>query len=149
MQASLKSLTITECGSAVGEMEFAAFAACQRLTCLSIDTTSQIHPGCVSSISSLTCLNHLGLSIAPGDRKSSANVTKYKGFPSGLLQLTAMTSLKLSGWTFVSALPPAAANWSNLNMLAITNCAVMTLEPSMHLLQKLHTLDLSLNCLGS
>ena len=34
-------------------------------------------------------------------------------------------------------------------MLAVTNCAVMTLEPSMHLLQKLHTLDLSVNCLGS
>lgn len=148
LQASLTALTITECSTAVGEKEVAAFAACQHLTALSIETESQIHPACISSISSLTDLHHLELKIPPGDRKSSPNVTEYKGFSKGLVQLTALSSLRLSGWTFIPVTPPPTVKWGNLSEVAITNCAVMALSPGMQLLQKLHTLDLSANCLG-
>lgn len=147
-QASLKSLTITECGSTVGEMEFAAFGACQHLIFLAVETESQIHPACVSSISALTRLNNLQLTVEPGERKSAANVTQYKGCPEGLLQLSALTSLKLSGWTFINSIPPPSANWSNISKLEVVNCAVMMLAPALQQLQTMHTLDLSLNCLG-
>ena len=147
-QASLQSLTITECGSAVGEQEFAALSMCKQLTTITIQTDSQIMPSWIRNLNALTCLNHLDLEVAPGDRSNATNVRKHMGFPTGLLQLTALTSLRLSGWTYIDAIPNAITALSSISSLKLRNCAVIKLPSALQHLHKLGHLDLSVNGLG-
>lgn len=148
LQASLRSLTIIECGSAVGAAEFAALSAMQHLASLVIQTEAQIAPSATSSLSALTRLTYVNLEVAPADRASSAAVTKYMGFPAGLVQLTALTSLRLSGWTHIDTIPNALSALKAISALSLSNCAMVTLPSTLQHLVKLGHLDLSYNGLG-
>ena len=77
-----------------------------------------------------------------------ANVTEYHGFPTAVLSLTALTSLTLSGWTYMAAIPEGTGDLTALQELLLFDCAATKLPFSVQRLIELERLDLTSNCLG-
>ncbi|KAL3143775.1 hypothetical protein ABBQ32_003604 [Trebouxia sp. C0010 RCD-2024] len=147
-QACLKSLTITECGSLFAEADFAALAALHQLQTLCIHTAAQVHPCSVASLSSLTRLSSLSLMVAPGNRMDYGNISKYSGNHHSLMSLSTLTTLSLSGWTYLGRLPEAISSLSQLRELEICNCAMTSLPASLGRLSHLERIDFHSNALG-
>ena len=77
-----------------------------------------------------------------------ANITKYCGVPVSLMSLSALTTLSLSGWTFLGHLPEAISSLSQLRQLQICDSLVMSLPGSLAQLPLLESIDFSSNTLG-
>lgn len=148
LQACLKSLTITECDSLFAEADFAALAALHQLETLCIHTAAQAHPRAVASLSSLTALRSLSLTVDPGDRMDYANINKYHGLDLSLMNLSALTTLCMSGWTYVGPLPEAVSRLSELRELQFCNCAMTSLPAGLARLSLLERIDFHSNALG-
>ncbi|KAL3144805.1 hypothetical protein ABBQ38_001914 [Trebouxia sp. C0009 RCD-2024] len=147
-KAGLKSLTITECGSLFAEADFAALAALHQLQTLCIHTAVQVHPRSVASLSSLTRLSFLSLTVAPGNCTDYTNISKYSGSHLSLMSLSTLTSLSLSGWTYLGCLPDAISSLSGPRDLEICNCAMTSLPASLGELSHLERIDFHSNALG-
>ena len=148
LQASLKSLTITECGNLFAEADFAALAALSQLQTLHIDTDAQVHPQSTAALSTLISLKSLSLTVDPGDRMDYANISKYSGFPWCLMLLTTLTSLRTSGWTYVGQLPDTISILVELRALCLPNCVLTGLPGSLAQLIHLEKINLTSNALG-
>lgn len=148
LQAYLKTLTITECGSVFAEADLAALAALSQLQTLCISIAAQVHPYSVAPLSSLTALNSLSLAVEPGDRMDYANITEYHGVPISLMSLSALTSLSLSGWTYLGHLPAAIGSLTNLRELQICDSVLTSLPAGLAQLSLLEIIDFTSNALG-
>ncbi len=147
MQVSLQSLTITDCGSVFAEADFAALAELSLIQKLHIQTDVQVRPQAISQLSCLTLLNSLSLTVGPGDRLNPLNHT-FNGFPHAVVSLTALTSLTLSGWTFVGSLPESIGMLTALHELLLPNCVATRLPALLQKLTDLERLDFCSNALG-
>lgn len=148
LQASLKSLTITDCGDRFAEADFAALAALSQLQTLHIETDAQVHPHSIAPLSILITLNSLSLTVNPGDRMDFANISKYCGCPLGLMSLTALTRLRTSGWTYLGQLPDTISNLVQLRALCLPNCVLTGLPGSLARLMHLEKINFTSNALG-
>ena len=148
LQACLKSLSITECDSLFAEADFAALAALGQLKSLCIETAAQVHPRSVAPLSLLTALSSLSLTVEPGDRMDYANITEYYGFPLSIMSLSALTTLSMSGWTYLEYLPKAISSLSRLRQLQISNCVLTSISAGLAQLSHLETIDFTSNALG-
>jgi len=147
MQVSLQSLTITDCGSIFAEADFAALAELSLIQKLHIQTDVQVRPQAISQLSCLTLLNSLSLTVEPGDRLNLLNYQEFSGFPHAVVSLTALTSLTLSGWTFID-LPESIGMLTALHELLLPNCVATRLPASLQKLTDLERLDFCSNALG-
>ena len=149
MQVSLQSLTIADCGSIFAEADFAALAELSLIQKLHIQTDVQVHPQAISHLSCLTLLNSLSCTVEPGDRLDPLNYHSYRGFPHAVVPMTALTSLTLSGWTFIGELPESIGMLTALHELLLPNCAATRLPASLQKLTDLERLDFCSNALGT
>ncbi|KAL0049211.1 hypothetical protein WJX82_008853 [Trebouxia sp. C0006] len=147
-KVSLQSLTITDCGSIFAEADFAALAELSLIQKLHIQTDVQVRPQAISQLSCLTLLNSLSLTVEPGDRLNLLDYQEFSGFPHAVVSLTALTSLTLSGWTFIGDLPESIGMLTALHELLLPNCVATRLLASLQKLTDLERLDFCSNALG-
>ncbi|KAL3145721.1 hypothetical protein ABBQ32_003252 [Trebouxia sp. C0010 RCD-2024] len=76
------------------------------------------------------------------------NISKYSGNHQSLMSLSTLTSLSLSGWTYLGRLPEAISSLSKLRELRNCNCAMISLPASLGRLSHLERIDLHSNALG-
>lgn len=77
-----------------------------------------------------------------------ANITEYYGVPLSLMSLSALTTLSMSGWTYLGHLPEAISRLSQLRQLQICDSVMTSLPGGIAQLTLLETMDVSSNALG-
>lgn len=88
------------------------------------------------------------MTVGPGDRMDYANITEYYGVPLSLMSLSALSSLSMSGKTYLGHLPEAISSLSQLRQLQICDSVMTSLPGGLARLTLLETIDFSSNALG-